>query len=142
MFVEEHGLWSDEQRAQAQALRERLQREPVELIRLASADPHGASRAKAVSPAVFFDALERGHNINVATTTLDAAGARIFSSFTRGGGMGLAEMTGSPNLTAVPDPATFRVLPWAPGIGWVLCDEYFSNGTAFPFSSRQLLRKQ
>src|SRR5439155_758622 len=128
MFVEEHGLWSDEQRAQAQALRERLQREPVELIRLASADPHGASRAKAVSPAVFFDALERGYNINVATTTLDSAGARVFSSFTRGGGMGLAEMTGSPNLVIVPDPGTFRLLPWASGVARVLCDEYFRDG--------------
>jgi len=38
------------------------------------------------------------YNINVATTTLDSANARTFSSFTRGGGMGLPEMTGSPNL--------------------------------------------
>ena len=51
-------------------------------------------------------------------------------------------MTGSPNLTIVPDPATFRVLPWAPGVGWVLCDEYFNNGMPFHFSPRQLLRKQ
>src|SRR5438270_12041243 len=142
MFVEEHGLWSDEQRAKAKALRERLEREPVELIRLAWADPHGASRAKALSPAVFFDALERGYNINVATTTLDSAGARVFSSFTRGGGMGLAEMSGSPNLTIVPDPGTFRMLPWAPGTGWVLCDEYFTTGVPFHFSTRQLLRRQ
>src|SRR2546429_4733865 len=142
MFVEEHGLWSDEQRAQAQALRERLQREPVELIRLAWADPHGASRAKAVSLAVFFDALERGYNINVATTTLDSAGARVFSSFTRGGGMGLAEMTGSPNLVIVPDPGTFRLLPWASGLAWGLCDEYFRDGRPVHFSSRPLLRRQ
>ena len=44
--------------------------------------------------------------------------------------MGLDEMTGSPNLVIVPDPATFRVLPWAPGVGWVLCDEYFTSGRA------------
>ena len=56
--------------------------------------------------------------------------------------MGLDEMTGSPNLTIVPDPATFRVLPWAPGVGWVLCDEYFNSGVPFHFSPRQLLRKQ
>ena len=56
--------------------------------------------------------------------------------------MGLDEMTGSPNLTVVPDPATFRVLPWAPGVGWVLCDEYFNSGVPFHFSSRQMLRKQ
>src|ERR1051325_2950989 len=135
-FIAHHGLWSDEQRAQARSLRERLEREPLELVRLAWADPHGASRAKAVSPAVFFDALERGYNINVATTTLDSAGARVFSSFTRGGGMGLAEMTGWP------DPATFRVLPWASGIGWVLCDEYFRDGRPFHFSPRQLLKRE
>ena len=141
MFIEQYGLWSDEQRAQARELRKRLEREPLELIRVAWADPHGASRAKAVSAPVFFDALENGYNINVATTTLDSAGGRVFQSFTRGGGMGLDEMTGSPNLVAVPDPSTFRVLPWA-GVGWVLCDEYFRDGRPFYFSPRHLLRQQ
>jgi glutamine synthetase len=50
-------------------------------------------------------------------------------------------MTGSPNLTVVPDPATFRTLPWAPGVGWILCDEYFNDGQPFRFATRQLLRK-
>ena len=49
--------------------------------------------------------------------------------------MGIDEMTGSPNSPSVPDPATFRVLPWAPEIGWILCDEYFNDGTPFPFST-------
>lgn len=142
MFIEKHGLWSDEQRRAATELRERVRREKLELIRLAWADPHGASRAKAVSVPVFLEALANGYNINVATTTLDSAGGRVFKSFTRGGGMGLPEMTGSPNLVAVPDPTTFRVLPWASGIGWVLCDEYFRDGTPFHFSSRHLLKKQ
>src|SRR3982750_2390633 len=142
MFIEQHGLWTSEQRAQAKELRKRIETESVELIRLAWADPHGASRAKAVSAPVFIDALGEGYNINVATTTLDSAGGRGFKSFTRGGGMGLDEMTGSPNLVIVPDPATFRVLPWAKGVGWVLCDEYFRDGTPFHFSPRHLLRKQ
>src|SRR5579885_2930297 len=59
-----------------------------------------------------------------------------------GGGMGLDEMTGSPNLVIVPDPATFRVLPWEPEVGWILCDEYFLSGVPFHFSPRRLLRKQ
>src|SRR2546421_3919868 len=142
MFVEQHALWSDEQRAQARELKQRLEREPLELVRIAWADPHGASRAKAISLPVFLDALDNGYNINVATTTLDSAGGRVFKSFTRGGGMGLDEMTGSPNLVIVPDPATFRVLPWAKGVGWVLCDEYFRDGTPFHFSPRQLLKRQ
>jgi glutamine synthetase len=142
MFIEQHGLWSSEQRSQAKDLRKRIESESLELIRLAWADPHGASRAKAVSAPVFIDALGEGYNINVATTTLDSAGGRVFKSFTRGGGMGLDEMTGSPNLVIVPDPSTFRVLPWAKGVGWVLCDEYFRDGTPFHFSPRQLLKRQ
>src|ERR671925_1860538 len=141
-FIARHGLWTDEQRRQAQELKRRVKQEDLRLVRLAWADPHGAARAKAVTVPVFLSALETGYNINVATTTLDSANARTFASFTRGGGMGLDEMTGSPNLVIVPDPATFRVLPWASGVGWVLCDEYFRDGRPFHFSPRHLLRKQ
>jgi glutamine synthetase len=141
-FIEKHGLWTSEQRRQAEELKRRLKSENLGFVRLAWGDPHGYSRAKALTIPAFLDALGGGYNINVATATLDSAGARTFASFTRGGGMGLDEMTGSPNLTVVPDPATFRVLPWAPGVGWILCDEYFGNGVPFHFSPRQLLRKQ
>jgi glutamine synthetase len=140
-FVERHALWSEEQKKLAGDLASRIRSANLRLVRLAWADPHGASRAKALAAPVFLEALKNGYNINVATTTLDSAGGRVFASFTRGGGMGLEEMTGSPNITIVPDPATFRVLPWAPGVGWILCDEYFNSGVPFHFSPRQLLRK-
>ncbi len=141
-FIERHGLWTEEQRRQAGELKRRVEKEKPKLVRLAWADPHGASRAKAVTLPTFIAALETGYNINVATTTLDSANARTFASFTRGGGMGLDEMTGSPNITIIPDPSTFRMLPWASGVGWVLCDEYFNDATPFHFSPRQILRKQ
>lgn len=140
-FIERNGLWTDDQTRQAAGVMARVERDGLHLIRLAWADPHGAARAKSVSPAALRDAFVNGYNINVATSTLDGAGGRIFKSFTKGGGMGLDEMTGSPNLTIVPDPATFRVLPWAPGIGWLLCDEYFADATPYHFSSRHLLRR-
>ena len=140
-FIERHALWSTDQRKLASDLAAGIRGANLRLIRLAWADPHGASRAKTVTVPAFLAALESGYNINVATTTLDSAGGRVFASFTKGGGMGLEEMTGSPNLTVVPDPATFRVLPWAPGVGWILCDEYFNDATPFHFSPRQLLKK-
>src|SRR2546423_5922747 len=140
--IERHGLWTDDERRAADELKLRVRKDNLRFVRLAWADPHGAARAKAVAIPAFIAALDNGFNINVATTTLDSANARTFASFTRGGGMGLAEMTGSPNLVIVPDPATFRVLPWAPGVGWVLCDEYFNSGVPFHFSPRHLLRRQ
>jgi len=118
-----------------------VEAEELRFVRLAWGDTHGYSRAKTLTASAFVSALTSGYNIGVATTTLDSAGARVFSSFTRGGGMGLDEMTGSPNLTLVADPMTFRTLPWAPGVGWILGDEYFNDGRPFHFSPRQLLRQ-
>lgn len=140
-FIARHGLWTEDQARCARDVAARARAENLALVRLAWADSHGHCRAKALTLPAFEAALADGHNINVALWTLDASGARVFASFTPGGGMGLPEMTGSPNLVAVPDPATFRILPWAPGVGWVLCDEYFSDGTPFHFSARRLLRR-
>src|SRR3974390_495583 len=140
-FIESHGLWSDEQRRLAADVMRRVEAEKLRFVRLAWGDTHGYSRAKTLTIPAFVSALTHGYNIGVATTTLDSAGARVFASFTRGGGMDLTEMTGSPNLTIVADPATFRVLPWAAGVGWILGDEYFNDGRPFYFSPRQLLRK-
>src|SRR5580693_6406575 len=141
-FIEKHGLWSDEERRLAADIKRRVEAEKLRYVRLAWSDTHGYVRAKTLTVPAFLAALTAGYNIGVATTTLDSAGARVFASFTRGGGMGLDEMTGSPNLTVVADPKTFRTLPWAPGTGWILCDEYFNDGRPFHFSPRQLLRKE
>src|SRR6202789_1723891 len=140
-FIERYGLWSDEQRRLAADLLRRVEAEKLRFVRLAWGDTHGYSRAKTLTIPAFVSALTEGFNIGVATTTLDSAGARVFASFTRGGGMGLAEMTGSPNRTGVADPKTFRTLPWAPDTAWILCDEYFNDGTPFHFAPRQLLKK-
>ena len=121
-FVQRHGLETADRAAAAEEILKQVEAEGLRLIRLAWADPHGAARAKAVTPDAFRAALGDGYNINVATSTLDGSGGRVFRSFIRGGGMDMDEMTGSPNLVIIPDPATFRVLPLAPGIGGILCD--------------------
>lgn len=139
-FIERHGLWSGEQKRLADEIKQRLEVDKFRYVRLAWGDTHGYSRAKTLTVPAFVSALHTGYNIGVATTTLDSAGARVFASFTPGGGMGLEEMTGSPNLTVVADPKTFRALHWAPGVAWILCDEYFNDGRPFHFAPRGLLR--
>src|SRR4030088_1749397 len=113
-FIDKHGLWTDEQKARAEEIKRRLATGELKYIRLAWGDTHGYSRAKTLTVPAFLSALTGGHNIGVATTTLDSAGARVFASFTRGGGMGLDEMTGSPNPTVGPAPGTVRAPPLPP----------------------------
>jgi len=77
------------------------------------------------------------------TTTLlakDTAHKTVFPVFTPGGGFGMPEMEGAGDFLMVADPSTFRVLPWAPRTGWMLCDMYFGNGRPVPFSTRALYR--
>ena len=141
-FIDRHNLWTDEQSICGAELDQRVRAAHIKLVRMVWSDSHGSTRAKEISVHTFIKSLTDGYNINVATFTLDATGGLVFRSFVHGGGMGLEKMTGSPNLTIVPDPMTFRALPWAPGLAWVLCNEYFDNGDPFYFSSRQLLTNQ
>src|SRR6266568_1721647 len=62
-FIERHGLWTDDERRQAEERKLRAQKEKLQFVRLAWADPHGASRAKAVALPAFIDALTAGYNI-------------------------------------------------------------------------------
>src|ERR1700732_2231403 len=96
-FIEKHGPWSDEQRRLAADIERRVEAEKLRFVRLAWSDSHGYVRAKTLTVPAFLSALSAGYNIGVATTPLESAGARVFASFTRGGGIGVPEMTGSPN---------------------------------------------
>jgi glutamine synthetase len=123
----------------AAELERRIATENLHLVRLAWADPHGVPRAKAVTMPAFLAALETGYNINVATTTLDPP-RRTFARSRAAAGWASTD----DRLTQSRHRARSFHLPRAavaPGVGWVLCDEYFGNGVPFHFSPRQLLRR-
>src|SRR4051812_26162964 len=57
-FIDRHRLWTDAQRQAADELEARVERDGVKLVRLAWADPHGASRAKMLTVPAFLSALK------------------------------------------------------------------------------------
>src|SRR5579863_5607332 len=144
-FVDRHGLWTDAQARQANAVAQAIKKHKLELVRFSFADQHGVLRGKTILAA---DAPGLMHSGVTMTTTLlakDTAHKTVFPVFTAGGGFDMAEMQGGGDFVMVPDPATFRVLPWtqnngASGTGWFLCDIFFTNGKPVPFSTRQILR--
>ena len=66
---------------------------------------------------------------------------KVNQAWTKFLGFDLEELTGCPNYGLIPDPLTFRVLPWAPQTGWILSDAYLKTGEPLPFDSRQIARK-
>ena len=139
-FVERHGLWSAEQKEAAKRLAAIVQEKRLETIRLSFADQHGILRGKTLIASEAVASLESGCSITTTMLAKDTAHRTVFPVFTAGGGFGMKEMEGAADFMMVPDPTTFRVLPWSPTSGWVLCDIYFGNGKPVPFSTRQLYR--
>ena len=139
-FVERHGLWSEEQFAAAADVDKAVEQNALEVVRLSFADQHGILRGKTVMAGEAALAMRNGCSITTTLLAKDTAHKTVFPVFTPGGGFGMPEMEGAGDFLMVADPSTFRVLPWAPRTGWMLCDMYFGNGRPVPFSTRALYR--
>ena len=139
-FVERHGLWSAEQKEAATRLRRIVEERELEVIRLAFPDQHGILRGKTLVAAEALATLESGCSITTTMLAKDTSHRTVFPVFTAGGGFGMKEMEGAADVLMVADPTTFRVLPWAAGTGWLLCDLNFNDGRPVPFATRNLYR--
>ncbi|MCG8690419.1 MAG: glutamine synthetase family protein [Minwuiales bacterium] len=139
-FVERFGLWRDGDAEAAERVARLIDEQELEVVRLSFADQHGVLRGKTLMADAAKAAMRDGCTMTTSLLAKDTSHKTVYPVFTAGGGFDMAEMSGAGDFVMVPDPATFRVLPWAPGTGWMLCDIYFPNGKAVPFSTRQVLR--
>jgi glutamine synthetase len=139
-FVDRHGLWSAEQKDAAARLRRIVKEQNLEVIRLSFPDQHGILRGKTLIASEAVRSLENGCSITTTMFAKDTSHKTVFPVFTAGGGFGIPEMQGAADALMIPDPVTFRVLPWAPTTGWLLCDVHFADGRPVPFATRNLYR--
>jgi glutamine synthetase len=135
-FVEKLGLWSDEQNEAAIRLRRIAEDSKLETIRLSFPDQHGILRGKTLIAGEALRSLENGCSITTTMLAKDTSHRTVFPVFTAGGGFGMTEMQGAADVVMVPDPLTFKILPWAPATGWLLCDLHFTDGRPVPFATR------
>ena len=139
-FVGSHGLWSGEQQEAASRLRKIVEEQKLEVIRLSFPDKHGILRGKTLVASEALASLENGCSITTTMLAKDTSHRTVFPVFTAGGGFGMKEMEGAADVLIVADPATFRVLPWVPATGWLMCDLHFADGRQVPFATRHLHR--
>ncbi len=138
-FVMTHGLHSPERAKRCAEVEAEAKARGVGVVRLAFPDQHGVLRGKTVVteqlPSVLLD------GVTMTTTLLlkDSSHRTVFPVFTAGGGLGVKELEGAADCILVPDPFSFRILPWAPHTGWMLCEAHFKDGRRVPFSTRGLL---
>ncbi|GIM97350.1 glutamine synthetase family protein [Paractinoplanes toevensis] len=138
-FIDRHGIWSQEQYAAAGQMRRVIDELGLELVRFSFADQHGVLHGKTLTRAAVPSALRSGVTAPSSLLLKDSSGRSVLPVFTADAEKGFA---GAGDVVLVPDPTTFRVLPWAPKTGWVLCDLRFPDGSAVPYCTRSLLRGQ
>lgn len=140
-FVERFGLWSAAQRKQADAIVERLRADEVDVVRFAWPDQHGLLRGKTLVARAAVGALRDGVNLTSTLLAKDTSHRTVFPVFSAGAGFESTGMQGGADFTIVADPATFRILPWAPRTAWILCDAHLTDGTPCEFGTRQILQR-
>jgi len=141
-FAERNDAWTGEQHEAANQVEARIAEAGLGVVRFAFADAHGVLRGKTLVAAEAIRVLRDGAR---ATTTLllkDLSGNTAFPVFAQDAGLGLPELRGAADMVMLPDPTSFRVLPWAPHTGWLLCDLFLPDGQPMPLSTRALLAKQ
>jgi glutamine synthetase len=141
-FVETYALWSEDDAAEAARVLRLIADNGIEVVRLSFPDQHGILRGKTIMAGEAAQAMRNGCAITTTLLAKDTSHTTVFPVFSPGGGFGIPEMENAGDFVAIPIPSSFRILPWAPGTGWLLCDGYLANGEPVPFSTRAILKKQ
>ncbi len=137
-FVNRHGIPRDP--SACESVIQEIESRGLETVRLSFADQHGVLRGKTLVADAVPSAMTNGCTMTTTLLAKDTSHKTQYPVFTADGGFGMREMSGAGDIVMVPDPATFRVLPWLEKTGWMLCDIYFTNGKPVPFSTRRVLQ--
>jgi glutamine synthetase len=131
--------------ARAQSVAETLaaiEADGVDLVRVAWCDLHGMLRSKALTPAAAARALRDGLGMVSTLMLKDASDRTAFKVFEPGG---TAELTGfgqANNLLLLPDPTSYRRLPWSPATGWLRAQPWLTDGRPVGLDARRVLQRQ
>jgi glutamine synthetase len=140
-LAEKAGLWTDDRQAAAREAERRIQAGELTVVRLSFADQHGILRGKTLVASETAAAMKGGVGFSATMLLKDTSHRTAFPVWGPGGAFGAKEWEGAADVMMLPDPTTFRVLPWAPHTGWMLCDIVFADGRPVPLSTRHIHRQ-
>lgn len=123
----------------AAALVQRVAQSDLETVRVLFADQHGVLRGKTIVAGALLSVFTNGLAAPSTLMLKDTSHRTVFPIWSAdpkvAGGMG-----GAGDILMLPDPATFRILPWSPHSAWIFCDPRFKSGAIMPFSPRDMLK--
>ncbi len=134
------GLICDKTRVAVEELLARVAASDLETIRVLFADQHGVLRGKTIVAAALPSAFTSGIAVPSTLLLKDTSHRTAFPVWSDEPGLLSGAMRGVGDVLLLPDPESFRILPWSLHSAWLFCDVIYRDGTAIPYSSRTILR--
>ena len=140
-FASRYGLDSTDRKKQCREVIDRIAKQGLHTVRLSFADQHGILRGKSLVAGAAISAMTNGCTMTSSLLLKDTSHKTVFPVWCEGAGLDNPALQGASDIIMLPDPSTFRTLPWASDTGWMLCDIYFGDGSPVPYSTRHLLQQ-
>jgi len=140
-FAEICGIHDEAREAATQHTARLIEASGLELVRFGWCDLHGMLRGKTLTAQSAIKALRAGVGMVSTLLLKDTSDRTAFKVFEPGGTADLPGFEFASNLILLPDPASFKQLPWAQGTGWLRCQPWFQDGTPVPLDTRRILQK-
>ncbi|HEY8049432.1 MAG TPA: glutamine synthetase, partial [Ramlibacter sp.] len=131
----------DAQRAEAASRAARLiDATGIELVRIMWCDLHGITRGKTLTAQAAIRALDEGVGMVSTLMLKDTSDRTAYKVFEPQGTATLPGFAFASNLVLLPDPDTFRQLPWAQSTGLMQAQPWFQDGRAVELDTRRILQ--
>ena len=139
-FAEQCGQNTPYRQAEVQRVLALAQASGLEWIRLVWCDVHGSLRGKTWVTSELATAFAEGMGMVSTLLLKDTSDRTVYKVFEADVKNELPGFEGASNVMLLPDPATFKILPWAEKTAWLLCQPWFPDGQAVPYDSRSILQ--
>lgn len=140
-FAERCGVHDAEREQALQQTSRLIEANGLELVRFAWCDLHGVLRGKTLTPPAALRALREGVGMVSTLMLKDTSDRTAFKVFEPGGTDDLPGFEFASNLVLLPDPDSFRQLPWTPASGWLRAQPRFQDGRPVELDTRRVLQR-
>ena len=139
-FAEQCGQNTSYRQAEIQRVLALAQASGLEWIRLVWCDVHGSLRGKTWVTSELATAFKDGMGMVSTLMLKDTSDRTVYKVFEAEVKNELPGFEGASNFILLPDPSTFKILPWAEKTGWLLGQPWFPDGQVVPYDSRRILQ--
>ena len=139
-FAHQCGIQDAAREAAAQQCAALITASGIQTVRFAWCDLHGMLRVKTLMASAAVKALSCGVGMVGTLLLKDSADRTAYPVFDADGASQLPSFAFGSNVMLLPDPSSFKILPWLEKTGWLQCQSWFADATPVGFDTRRVLQ--